>query len=143
MNPLFLHLNKTIKIIKILEAYNKSLKEALFHLQTLKLHEINADKVLYRIQMIYRNCIKIHQSDYVQKDVKNASKIDFGLEPKITTLLPICFKITAMHSVCCCNLPILRRSPFEKGPLNDLFLPRPGSIPWRSLPKSLNTDAGP
>ena len=28
-------------------------------------------------------------------------KFDFGMEPKTTTLHPTCFKITAMHSVCC------------------------------------------
>ena len=31
-------------------------------------------------------------------------KFDFGMEPKTTTLHPTCFKITAMHSVCCYNL---------------------------------------
>ena len=36
--------------------------------------KIYADKALYHIK-IYRNCIKIHQNDKVQKDVKNASKI--------------------------------------------------------------------
>ena len=35
---------------------------------------MNADKALYHIQ-IYRNWIKIHQNDLVQKDVKNASNI--------------------------------------------------------------------
>ena len=39
-----------------------------------KLHKLNADKAPYCIQ-IYRNCIKIHQNDLVQKDVINASKI--------------------------------------------------------------------
>ena len=38
------------------------------------LHIINADKALYRIE-IYRNCIKIHQNDLVQKDIKKAPKI--------------------------------------------------------------------
>ena len=40
---------------------------------------------------MYRNYIKICQNDEVQKDVKNASKFDFGMEPKITTHLPTCF----------------------------------------------------
>ena len=31
-------------------------------------------------------------------------KFDFGMEPKTATLHPTCFKITAMHSVCCYNL---------------------------------------
>ena len=44
------------------------------------------------------------------------------MEPKIT-LLPICFKIAAMHLVCCSSLRIWRRSPLEKGPLNELFCP--------------------
>ena len=74
---------------------------------------------------------------------KTRQILAFRMEPKITTLLPICFKITAMHWVCCCSLPISRRSPLEKGPLIYLFLPRPGSTPGLCLPKSLNTGAGP
>ena len=31
-------------------------------------------------------------------------KFDYGMEPKTTTLHPTCFKITALHSVCCYNL---------------------------------------
>ena len=31
-------------------------------------------------------------------------KFNFGMEPKTTTLQPTCFKIIAMHSVCCYNL---------------------------------------
>ena len=38
------------------------------------------------------------------------SQIEFRIEPKITTLLSICFKITAMHSVCRCSLPVWRSS---------------------------------
>ena len=30
----------------------------------------------------------------------------FGREQKITTLLPKCFSIIAMHVVCCCSLPV-------------------------------------
>ena len=37
------------------------------------------------------------------------------MKPKITTLLPTCFWITAMHSVCCCSLPVWRRSSLKKG----------------------------
>ena len=52
----------------------KSLLYAFSHLQTWKLHKINADKALYCIE-IYRNCIKMHQNDLkFLKDVKNASK---------------------------------------------------------------------
>ena len=48
-----------------------------------------------------------------------------------------------MHWVCCCSLPIWRRSPLEKGPIIGQFLPRPWSTPGLSLPKRLNTGAGP
>ena len=80
----------------------------------MEIHKRNADKAPY-CKQIYRNCIKIHQNDKVQKDVINASK--FRMEPKIITLLPICFKITTIYSVYCCSLPIGRRSPLEKDPL--------------------------
>ena len=56
----------------------------------MELHIINADKALYYIE-IYRNCIKIHQNDQAQKDAKKHQKFDFGIEPKILTLLPTCF----------------------------------------------------
>ena len=78
-----------------------------------------------------------------KKTSKTRQIFDYRMEPKITKLLPICFKITAMHWFYCCSLPIWRRSPLEKRPLIDLFLPRPGSTPGRNLPKSLNTGAGP
>ena len=55
--------------------------------KTWLLHKIYADKALYRIK-IYRNCIKIHQIDKVQKYVKNASKFEFRRKPKLTTILP-------------------------------------------------------
>ena len=32
-----------------------------------------------------------------------------------------------MHSLCCCSLPVWRRSVLKKGTPFDLFLPRPGS----------------
>ena len=57
---------------------------------TWKLHKINADKALYRIKT-HRNCIKIHQNDQVQKDVKTRQKFDFQMEPKISKLLPKCY----------------------------------------------------
>ena len=44
---------------------------------------------------------------------------------------------TRMHSVCCCCIPIWRRSPLEKGPLIDPFLRRLGSTSGRICPKSL------
>ena len=50
-------------------------------------------------------------------------KFDFGMEPKTTTLLPTCFKIIAMHSVCCCSLPVRRLSFFKKGTPTTYFCP--------------------
>ena len=37
------------------------------------------------------------------------------MQPKITTLLPTCFQITAMYSVCCYSLLVWRRSSLKKG----------------------------
>ena len=34
----------------------------------------------------------MRQNDLVQKDVKTRQKVDFGMEPKLTTLLPTCFR---------------------------------------------------
>ena len=48
-----------------------------------------------------------------------------------------------MHSVCCCSLPVWRRSFLKKGTPRDLFLPRPGSAPGRIWPKNNNTCKGP
>ena len=48
-----------------------------------------------------------------------------------------------MHSVCCCSLPVWRRSFLKKGTPCDLFLPRPGSAPGRIWPKNNNTCKGP
>ena len=42
----------------------------------------NADKTLYGLK-IYRNFIKIHQIDEVQKDVQNASKTWLPIETKL------------------------------------------------------------
>ena len=78
-----------------------------------------------------------------KKTSKTRQKIDFRMKPKITTLLPTCFKITAMHSVCCCSLPVWRRSSLKKGTPRDLFWPRPGSTPGRIWPKNNNTCKGP
>ena len=44
---------------------------------------------------------------------------------------------TRMHSVCCCCIPIWRRSPLEKEPLIDPFLRCLGSTSGRICPKSL------
>ena len=48
-----------------------------------------------------------------------------------------------MHSVCCCSLPVWRRSSLKKGTPCDLFWPRPGSAPGRIWPKNNNTCKGP
>ena len=48
-----------------------------------------------------------------------------------------------MHSVCCCSLPVWRRSFLKKGTPCDLFLPRPGSAPGGIWPKNNNTCKGP
>ena len=58
-----------------------------------------------------------------KKTSKTRQKFDFGMEQKVTTLLPTCFKITAMHSVCHCSLPVWRRSFLKKGTPHDLFCP--------------------
>ena len=48
-----------------------------------------------------------------------------------------------MHSVCCCSLPVWRRSFLKKGTPRDLFWPRPGSAPGGIWPKNNNTCKGP
>ena len=78
-----------------------------------------------------------------KKTSKTRQKFDFRMEPKITTLLPTCFEIIAMHSVCHCSLPVWRRSFLMKGIPRDLFLPCPGSAPGRIWPKNNNTCKGP
>ena len=78
-----------------------------------------------------------------KKTSKTCQKFDFGMGQKITTLLPTCFYITAMHSVCCCGLLVSRRSSLKKGTPSDLFWPRPGSAPGRIWPKNNNTCKGP
>ena len=78
-----------------------------------------------------------------KKTSKTRQKFDFGMEPNITTLLPTCFLIIAMHSVCRCSLLIWRRSFLKKGTPRDLFLPRPGSAPGRIWPKNNNICKGP
>ena len=78
-----------------------------------------------------------------KKTSKTRQKFDFGMDPKITTLLPTCLWIIAMHSVCCCSLPVWRRRFLKKGTPHDLFLPRPGSAPGRIWPKNNNTCKGP
>ena len=49
---------------------------------------------------------------------------------------PKCLYLIAMHSVCCCSIPLWRRSSLEKGPLIDVLWPCSGSAPRRILPKS-------
>ena len=39
-----------------------------------------------------------------KKMSKTRQKFDFRMNPKITTFLPKCFWITALHLVCCCTL---------------------------------------
>ena len=65
------------------------------------------------------------------------------MEPKITTLLPTCFEIIAIHLVCRCSLLVWRRSLLKKGAPCDLFWPRHGSAPGRIWPKNNNTCKGP
>ena len=45
------------------------------------------------------------------------------MEPKITTLLPTCFKIIAIHLVCRCSLQVWRRSFLKKGTPVTYFCP--------------------
>ena len=78
-----------------------------------------------------------------KRSQKREKKFDFEMDAKITTLLPTCFWIIATHSVCCCSLPVWRRSFLKKGTPRDLFLPRPGSAPERIWPKHNNTGKGP
>ena len=54
---------------------------------------------------------------------RTRQKFDFRMEPKITTLHPACFLIIAMYSVCCCSLPVSRRSSLKKGTLVTYFSP--------------------
>ena len=58
-----------------------------------------------------------------KKTSKTRQKFDFRMEPKITTLLPTCFEIIAMHSVCHCSLPVWRRSFLMKGSPVTYFCP--------------------
>ena len=48
-----------------------------------------------------------------------------------------------MHLVCCCSLPVWRRSSLKKGTPRYLSWPRPGSAPGRIWPKNNNTCKGP
>ena len=77
-----------------------------------------------------------------KKTSKTRQKFDFGMEPKVTTLLPTCFKTIAMHSVCRCSLPVWRGSFLKKVTPCDLFWPRPGSAPGGIWPKNNNTCKG-
>ena len=66
------------------------------------------------------------------KTSKSRQKFDFEMEPKITTLLPTCFYIIAIHTVCCCCLPVLRRRFLKKGTPVTYFAP-PWIRPWADL----------
>ena len=46
------------------------------------------------------------------------------------------------YLVCCCSLPVWRRSSLKKGSPSDLIWPRPGSAPARVWPKNNNTCKG-
>ena len=71
-----------------------------------------------------------------KKTSKTRQNFDFGVEPKIIKWLSKCFKKISMHSVCCCSLPVWRKSSLEKGPLIDLLWSCPGSTPGRIWFKS-------
>ena len=58
-----------------------------------------------------------------KKRLKTRQKFVFGMEPNITTLLHTCFKIIAMHTVCCCSLPVSRSSFLKKGTPVTYFCP--------------------
>ena len=77
----------------------------------------------------------------------NEREKNLGMEPKITTLLPTCLYIIAIHSVGCCSLPVIKRSFFKKRtpppPFWDLFLLCPGFAPGWIWPKHLNACAVP
>ena len=65
----------------------ESIMLAFSNLQTLKLHNVNADKALYRIKPIE---IALKHAKMTQ-GVKTRQKFDFGMGRKVTTLLPSCF----------------------------------------------------
>ena len=52
------------------------------------------------------------------------------------------FVIIAIHLVCCCSLPTLKKESFGGGPLIDLLWPCPGSSPGWIWPKSQYKCAG-
>ena len=88
---------------------NSVFKENTEHLQNCNiLHQIRVKFVEYDFKL--HRFIILYQQEaqegplsltWVQSTLQ---KFDFLLEPKTTTLHPTCFKITAMHSVCCYNL---------------------------------------
>ena len=71
-------------------------------------HVLCLNKYIY----IYMNASKILSLPWEQW---TRQKYDFGMKPKTTTLHPTCFKIIAMHSICCYSLPVWRRSFLKKG----------------------------
>ena len=125
------------KFIKILKTF-KSFIQAFFHLLTWKLHKLNVHSTIFCIK-IYRNFIKIRQNDYKSKKMsKMSKKFDFGMEPKVTILHSTCFLIIAMHSVCCCSLPVWRRSSLKKGTPVTYFCPALDPPPDGSGRKTTN-----
>ena len=78
------------------------------HSPTWKLHKINADK-LFIAQKFIEIALKYTKMTKSKKTSKTRQKFDFPMKLKITIiyiLLPKCFLITAMHSVCCCSLQV-------------------------------------
>ena len=78
-----------------------------------------------------------------KKTSKTRQKFDFGMEPKITTLLPKCLEIIVMHSVCRCSLPVWRRSFLKKGTPVTYFCPALDPPLGGSGRKNNNTCKGP
>ena len=70
--------------------------------------------------------------------VKNLiSNHDYRMEPKTTTLHDTCFLIIAMNWVCCCSLPVWRRSFLKKGtPLPVTYFSSPWIRPWANMAKT-------
>ena len=67
-----------------------------------------------------------------KRRVKRVEHITSEWITKIITRLPIYFQIIAMHSVCYCSLPVLRRSSINKGAITEIFLSAL-ILPWLDL----------
>ena len=76
-----------------------------------------------------------------KKTSKTGQTFDFRMGPEIATLLPSCFKIIAMYSVCCCSVQVWI-SFFKKGTTSDLFWPHPGTATGRIWLIHVNAYAG-